>query len=533
MLVANAFPDIEKDSDAHLHIGLALTKSFWNEAALTEMNQSLAMARYELQRFRALVGLAEVYEGLSQYDKACDVLNSALVIDHSELPEELLGTVAMDTKQAFITLAESRKNLGDNNGAVAAYRKAREAGKDESTELFDEIIEILDDANDYKAIIEEYKGCGSAFRTEWLMVHPTDLGSMHTIFQRAAKYCNEEDFLIHCYNTAINAIERRGSASAWRYHLAQVYRRVTCVEDDAYQLLEYVMKDKVFRKYADELEAVGRVLIEARDMFCEMIYDRIKAATDSTAKKALTKELGNLPTCIGQGNDPSNELHTLLLANAYLDLDLPNKAKKHLDQKFHICMEALSDTVGWNDCPSFILLARILAFAKDADLKRDAQIAFSAIYSAVDPKVSHHDSDSDSEYMAGLAEPLAEALAEIKLADAQNQPYDEDLAHILGFSCDGECSTQYLDCWTQPLYLCLTCVNVNLCEACYAKRMAQNNGQPSSFWRTYCGSNHQYIKGPIDGWGGVKGGIMTIGETKVKFSSWLKNVETKWGKANL
>jgi hypothetical protein len=67
--------------------------------------------------------------------------------------------------------------------------------------------------------------------------------------------------------------------------------------------------------------------------------------------------------------------------------------------------------------------------------------------------------------------------------------------------------------------------------------MAQNLGEPNTFWQTYCGKNHRYIKGPIKGWKGVKDGVMRIErddgsleETEVR--DWLKDLhEKRWGEA--
>ena len=55
-------------------------------------------------------------------------------------------------------------------------------------------------------------------------------------------------------------------------------------------------------------------------------------------------------------------------------------------------------------------------------------------------------------------------------------------------------------------------------------------------WRGYCDSNHKAIKGPIEGWGGVKGGVMTLGEGEkgqVKFDTWLAGIERHWKKVTL
>lgn len=112
---------------------------------------------------------------------------------------------------------------------------------------------------------------------------------------------------------------------------------------------------------------------------------------------------------------------------------------------------------------------------------------------------------------------------------------DEELG-VGGLSCDGECGRSWSQ-WEVPIYFCLLCTNCDLCTVCYNKRMAQNGGEPTTYWRPYCGDNHRYAKGPIKGWKGIKGGIMRIeGEDgvveEIKFQDWLKEVkEERWVKA--
>ena len=74
----------------------------------------------------------------------------------------------------------------------------------------------------------------------------------------------------------------------------------------------------------------------------------------------------------------------------------------------------------------------------------------------------------------------------------------------------------------------MVCANVNLCEACHAQQVARNNGEPFTFWYDYCGKDHTYLKGPLEGWAGVKDGIMSIKEEKIKFEHWLSDLEREW-----
>jgi len=50
----------------------------------------------------------------------------------------------------------------------------------------------------------------------------------------------------------------------------------------------------------------------------------------------------------------------------------------------------------------------------------------------------------------------------------------------------------------------------------------------SAHWERYCGQDHEYVKAPIEGWMGIKNGIVRIGEEKIAFKHWLTDVERKW-----
>ena len=65
-------------------------------------------------------------------------------------------------------------------------------------------------------------------------------------------------------------------------------------------------------------------------------------------------------------------------------------------------------------------------------------------------------------------------------------------------------------------------------------RNALDGGDSSSMGRMlFCGKDHEYIQGPVKGWGGMKDGVMRIGEQKIKFEDWLKNLEATFRKVKL
>ena len=109
---------------------------------------------------------------------------------------------------------------------------------------------------------------------------------------------------------------------------------------------------------------------------------------------------------------------------------------------------------------------------------------------------------------------------------------DEELASVSesSWTCDGEDCTKGFAYWVkdEPLYLCIICADIDLCKDCHAKRMTANEKSTPKARVPYCGMNHDYVSGPIEGWGGIKGGIITILPEKVEFKHWLKDVEEKW-----
>ncbi|KAF1813441.1 hypothetical protein P152DRAFT_457803 [Eremomyces bilateralis CBS 781.70] len=74
-----------------------------------------------------------------------------------------------------------------------------------------------------------------------------------------------------------------------------------------------------------------------------------------------------------------------------------------LDGIFKGCVEALSDSEGWNDFPSFRMLAKSLACLPG--LERDAQIALSCQFYIVDKDIREPDkADEDEDETSVTAE---------------------------------------------------------------------------------------------------------------------------------
>ena len=286
---------------------------------------------------------------------------------------------------------------------------------------------------------------------------------------------------------------------------------------------------------------------------------------DFERKAALLDELSRMPERKGgQSYDFYTSNNAIVLGNMYKKMGPIHKFQEVSDKTFQACVAGLEDSVGYNDSLSLRLLAKVLACVPG--LERDAQIAYSAQFSWVDPNVEHVAYDTDSSYYDSGAgstpstgkpdaaegeesgsetEEHVPETEEHELVSITGEPNHEtktkkkdkdeteDLDPMGPIWCNGFCANDYHASWADgPVYICTICANCDLCEACYQKRQALNRGEPPVSWRVVCGRDHRYIRGPIQGWGGVKAGVMTIGEEKVPFKEWLSDVkERKWKEA--
>lgn len=79
-------------------------------------------------------------------------------------------------------------------------------------------------------------------------------------------------------------------------------------------------------------------------------------------------------------------------------------------------------------------------------------------------------------------------------------------------------------------YLCVYCIDVDICEKCFSKRLAREKGELEPDWRTICPTGHRHVKAPIEGWRGVKEGRLRIDAEEIPFRTWLGQLEIKWAK---
>ncbi|KAL1884038.1 hypothetical protein Daus18300_000147 [Diaporthe australafricana] len=108
-------------------------------------------------------------------------------------------------------------------------------------------------------------------------------------------------------------------------------------------------------------------------------------------------------------------------------------------------------------------------------------------------------------------------------------PMNEGLRGVgrAGFWCN-DCRKDVVD-WTHGgAYMCLYCIDCDICEECFEKRAARHRGELEADWRVVCPQGHRHIQAPVEGWRGVKDGMLQIGGDVVSFKEWLWDVENQW-----
>ncbi|KAL2363893.1 hypothetical protein RJZ56_003179 [Blastomyces dermatitidis] len=196
---------------------------------------------------------------------------------------------------------------------------------------------------------------------------------------------------------------------------------------------------------------------------------------------------------------------SIVLANILRKMGRALEFQDLLEKTFQTYISSLTDDMGWNDHNSLCLLAKVLASV--GGLEREAQIAFSARFYIIDPRVEHVlSSDEESDWStdsedgsdgsnaasdAGSGASGSAASSAGSSASEIGEHQDEDFAPSTDYICNGECADDNIEYWDKvpvSLYVCAKC---ELCEECYQKRQALNeDSTDNNHWRLCCGAKH-------------------------------------------
>ncbi|KAK3331599.1 hypothetical protein B0T19DRAFT_472661 [Cercophora scortea] len=261
----------------------------------------------------------------------------------------------------------------------------------------------------------------------------------------------------------------------------------------------------------------------------------------------------------------------------------------YLNKTFLSCVKALTDSKAWNDSSSLVTLAKILMCVPG--FSEEASVASSCQFYILDRKVyndenkpsgsnqnegnqneddqkednknednkneeresetnpdtaspSHNtatgSSADDNNSHAHSAEKIPESAANSSSTEATTTTTEntedtaaatdqitKDVDEDRDVQCDA--GSEYCRIWNgRAVYLCVYCVDINLCQTCYEDKIAREEANNPD-WRTVCFKGHPFIKAPAEGWRGVEDGVLFLKDNKeIKFRDWLEELQKKW-----
>ncbi|EEH16587.1 hypothetical protein PABG_06674 [Paracoccidioides brasiliensis Pb03] len=566
---ADVFSDIPKDETAYRAVALVLKNKEHYDEAIVACKTALAVSSSDTGRFRTSVVLAQIYcklygdevengsdaggseEDSSEYNamaykEICEALSKRPPIDNSPASKEVLLLI----REALLIRGDCERVIKKMDAAVKSFGEARTICPSEilGGDSLNEITSILGEQGRFTELMENVELWTPWERMAWLTANDED--DRHDIFRNAATVTGKEDFLVKTYEDIIAYLDRSKSSAAIRWELGSYYQTVkgdfAKVKPWFYSIVD---GDSFISPATGEEDLV--ILSETQLNLCDVIYEEFRRAETLEKKIASMEELKRLQTrrrraAVDDG-DVYETASSIVHANMLRKMGPAHEFQNILEKTFQTCISSLTDDKGWNDQNSLCLLAKVLATV--GGLEKEAQIAFSAQFYIIDPEVEHGWSDEESVWSTdgenveeegdsasdtGCDDSGSSGSSPSSSSGKKESNVNGDFAPDTAYVCQGECVDDEIESWeTGPVYLCMICTNCDLCNACYEKRQAYNkDSSNNTHWRLYCGANHWYLKGPVDGWKGIKDGHMTIGEEKIKFMDWLEELRvSKWKKA--
>ncbi|KAM3425267.1 hypothetical protein BST61_g7215 [Cercospora zeina] len=553
--IFNAFEDIAKDGYAYLALATFLLKNDGSADAQSYALKAIELLAEDPRQLEAQLVLANADLGLDEFDEALQAVDT--VIKQANVPRSLL-------RRAFTTLAKIHKEQGKLDDAASSYKLAREADPQEpmsGDDLSDEFYLYLEQQAD--ATLIDRVASWKTTEKLTIMTWKYD-GSGHTGFFQAAGRSGKIDTAIKIYEEVIKLLNTVDAAAPIRWELARAKWFINNDAEGAKALLDENLdttSDGYPLKFTEEDPST--TLVEAVLLMTDIILEQYRVSSDRVVKAQLFDEIRGLTsrplaTSVAASKSDLNH-HTVVVSKMARKMGTAEEFQTTLQSAFDACYEALVDNVGWNDWLNLINMASVVSQLDG--LEREAKILVSAQFSELDPadeagtdgaegasdagNGDEHDEaeggaahDSTAGSVADEDGSTPEDAGSEGSSEASSIPPDDEGDLGSGWvECDGECHPHVQwEYWKgRTMYVCVVCRATQLCDECFAKRQKYNEDASSCpvAGPYFCGRDHAYVQGPVEGWRGVTKGVMRIdGEDSVDFKVWLEELRNdKWVRA--
>ncbi|KAF7553457.1 hypothetical protein G7Z17_g3613 [Cylindrodendrum hubeiense] len=548
--------DVKMNATAYRAVAMLLLNFKQKKPAQTTCKHAIKLSEKPLDKVKSLELMARIHLKQDDAEKAHKSILSCIEnLDDETVPPSVRRAV-------LVTKAQIEVEVEDLAAAAESYHQSRKSDPTNLTsgEILDEEISLFsDDDEDSKKFIETLKKWSPLERLGWMAWDYEDSGADRQADIRDAAFnSGEQDFVAQMLEDAIRYLDNVGAAAPLRCDLAIFHIEVSGDLEQARKVLDEALdSNSTGWEYAVTEEYPASTLDFAINLQSDVLNRLFMKSSDPVVKAGLLEAVKGLitrPLALDVPPDSDSGLfqRRIAMARMYLKMGPLNEFQSTLQGMIDTCIDALTDSVGWNDTYQLRYLATALTIIGDAvpdgeKLMRMARILVSAQFNRLDPNINYdEESNSETGSNAGNEDDWEgsgssssgysgsgseDGGSEDGGSDDEDEepPTDEgdlDDPYNVELSCNGICYPGNSFSWWKGriAYQCVTCVDF-LCEECYDARQADNRGEQPIKGRQYCGKDHKYIKAPIEGWHGVKDGkVMLEGEEPVEFKELLRQI---------
>jgi len=566
-IVASAFWDIVKTSSSFKGVGRAMKFVELYEAADRQLSRGLEDETIdELERFELLgskgdallrLGRRETNEEerRSHLEEALKTLEQANEIYRKV---DALGQANEYAREAalfsFINTAHSAALLGKFDLVLQRTEEGFNTKIGPNTKDLVELIEDLRKAGQLALVLDVIKLIPKSDIVWFFFDGGQDAA------QEAARRLDQGQYMLDLYGVVLRFVETFSpSSKIWLQMEEATFARQALGESE--------LSKKLLHEIINNPKSQDWRVAEACNRLAEIFYEEFRLSKDPHVKKRALDETRKLldklaevlPEHFNSAESHITATVALMLRRLGPSLELFDR----LNGAFRNCLDNLRDDTGANDSDALRRLARVLSclpgFDKEAsislttqfyiideDIRRkereefrgsEADASASGEGDAAndagaegDVKVEHDGTQAlnsiDAIVNGGDGDRIRPAEVAAKAPVGQNEA-EEGLLEDWGFTCN--ICAKSVSNWSQGgAYLCIYCIDCDICEECYVKKMAREKGELEADWRVICPVGHRHVKAPIDGWAGVRDGKLRVGAEEVPFKAWLAQLETKW-----
>lgn len=450
-----------------------------------------------------------------------------------------IGAVSQDLeRQTLIMKGRIEVLMGYQDQAAKSYGKARTIDSTFLTtgDILSEEINIFSENEDKSKFIDTLMSWRPLERLAWITwkFNRNDGAERATSLQEVAVQTGQHDLIIKVYKEALTYLDNVEAGAPLRIDLGFFYLMVCDDAQKTKDVTDEILDSRYRRlRYPVTRARANFTLESAVELQSQANNILFRDSDDPIVMSELLKaQEGPLTRPLALDMPPQSETFLfqrhLTLSRMYAKMGPAIEFQKRLQSMIDTCIERLRDKVGWNDADSLAQLATALCdlsnIVKDGEeLRRMARVLLSAQFSIL--TVTEEETSGDTKEGAGEITCLEDASSSTAELPNEGDLGDPDVVERL---CVGPCkpNAAFSRWGTSVGYQCLTCYFCFLCQECYDKLDDITNQGTGRKHPKYCEKQFGHLKGPIEGWRGVKNGkVMLEGEEPVLFSRLLEHIQ--------